>query len=47
MNGLQCLTVNDKTIDDPDKVKNLGVIVDKHLILNDQVNEIVRNARFS
>lgn len=47
MNGLQSVTVNAKTVDVADRVKDLGVITDKHFTLNDQINAVVRFARFN
>ncbi len=38
-NEVQSLNVNGMNIYLSDKVKDLGVIIDKHLRLNDQINE--------
>ncbi len=38
MNGLQSLTVNGKTVGVADDVKNLDIIIDKHLAFNGQIN---------
>lgn len=46
-NEVQCLHVNGTNIYLSDKVKNLGVLVDKYLSLNDQINEAVRVARYN
>ena len=46
-NEVQSLNVNGTNIDLSDKVKDLEVIVDKYLNLNDQINEAVRVARYN
>ena len=46
-NEEQSLNVNGTNIYLFDKVKDLRVIVDKYLNLNDQINEAVRLARYN
>ena len=44
-NEVQSLNVNGVNIKLSDKIKDLGVIVDKYLSFNNQINEVVRVAR--
>ena len=46
LGGLQSLDMNGKTVTVSDKVTSLGVIIDRNMNLNDQINDVVRKARF-
>ena len=46
LGGLQSLDINGKPVTVSDKVTSLGVTIDKNMNLNDQINDVVRKARF-
>ena len=46
LGGLQSLAINGKRVPLSRTVTSLGVIIDKNLNLNYQINDVVRKARF-
>ena len=45
-NGLQCFKINGNNINVSDRIKNVGVIMDKYLSFDDQINDVTKIARY-